>query len=174
MATTVLEVVTPQRRILREEVESVVAPGAEGYLGVWPRHAPLLTTLKPGVLYYRKVGGKKECMAVSGGFMEAGPDNSHRAGRCSGILLGDQCREGPAGRGEGQKTTPGAVPRIGRGPGGTGPGEKHRPAKSGEGRLAPSLPVPLSEGSAADPQAVCPLSGWGASGLPESPPFLRG
>lgn len=74
MATTVLEVVTPQRRILREEVESVVAPGAEGYLGVWPRHAPLLTTLKPGVLYYRKVGGKKECMAVSGGFMEAGPD----------------------------------------------------------------------------------------------------
>jgi F-type H+-transporting ATPase subunit beta len=74
MSTSRLEVVTPQRRILTVEVESVIAPGAEGYLGILPRHAPLLTTLKPGVVYYRKVGGKTERMAVSGGFMEAGPD----------------------------------------------------------------------------------------------------
>ncbi len=74
MSTTKLEVVTPQRKILAVEVESVVAPGAEGYLGVLPRHAPLITTLKSGVVYYHKVGGKTERMAVSGGFMEAGPD----------------------------------------------------------------------------------------------------
>lgn len=74
MSPSKFEVVTPQRKILTEEVESVIAPGTEGYLGVLPRHAPLLTTLKPGVIYYRKVGGKRERMAVSGGFMEAGPD----------------------------------------------------------------------------------------------------
>ena len=74
MGTTKLEVVTPQRKILAVEVESVVAPGAEGYLGVLPRHAPLITTLKSGVVYYHKVGGKTERMAVSGGCMEAGPD----------------------------------------------------------------------------------------------------
>jgi F-type H+-transporting ATPase subunit epsilon len=74
MDALMLEVVTPQRRILKEKVESVVAPGTEGYLGVLPRHAPLLTTLKPGVFYYCKVGGEKEQMAVSGGFMEVGPD----------------------------------------------------------------------------------------------------
>ncbi len=74
MRTSKLEVVTPQKRVLMEDVESIVAPGSEGYLGVLTRHAPLLTALKPGVLYYRKVGGKTERMAVSGGFMEAGPD----------------------------------------------------------------------------------------------------
>jgi F-type H+-transporting ATPase subunit epsilon len=74
MSTSKLEVVTPQRKILAVEVESVIAPGTEGYLGILPRHAPLLTTLKSGVVYYRKVGGKTERIAVSGGFMEAGPD----------------------------------------------------------------------------------------------------
>ncbi|NMB36367.1 MAG: F0F1 ATP synthase subunit epsilon [Firmicutes bacterium] len=73
MGSIKLEVVTPQRRILTEDVEGVTAPGAEGYLGVLPRHAPLITFLKPGVVYYRKAGNKTERMAVSGGFMEAGP-----------------------------------------------------------------------------------------------------
>lgn len=72
MSPLLLEVVTPERMILREEVESVIAPGSEGYLGVLPRHSPLLTTLKPGVVRYRK-GGRWERLAVSGGFMEAGP-----------------------------------------------------------------------------------------------------
>ncbi|HOB29073.1 MAG: F0F1 ATP synthase subunit epsilon [Dethiobacteria bacterium] len=74
MSPVTFEVVTPERKILKEEVESVIAPGAEGYLGVLPRHTPLLTTLKPGVVYYRKLGDGTERMAVSGGFMEAGPD----------------------------------------------------------------------------------------------------
>ncbi len=74
MSSTRLEVVTPQRRILSEEVESVVAPGIEGYLGVLPRHAPLLTFLKPGVVYYRQAQNKTKRLAVSGGLMEVGPD----------------------------------------------------------------------------------------------------
>jgi len=74
MSPVTFEVVTPERKILKEEVESVIAPGAEGLLGVLPRHTPLLTTLKPGVVYYRKLGDGTERMAVSGGFMEAGPD----------------------------------------------------------------------------------------------------
>ena len=72
MNPVILEVVTPERRVFREEVESIIAPGTEGYLGVLPRHSPLLTTLKPGVVQYRK-DGKWERLAVSGGFMEAGP-----------------------------------------------------------------------------------------------------
>ncbi|NLZ28348.1 MAG: F0F1 ATP synthase subunit epsilon [Firmicutes bacterium] len=74
MSTLKLEVVTPQNKVLVEEVESVVAPGSEGYLGVLIGHAPLLTTLGPGVLFYRKAGEDRKLMAVSGGFMEAGPD----------------------------------------------------------------------------------------------------
>ena len=41
MSPVTFEVVTPERKILKEEVESVIAPGAEGYLGVLPRHTPL-------------------------------------------------------------------------------------------------------------------------------------
>lgn len=72
MSTSKLVVVTPQRQVLMEEVESVTARGSEGYLGILPRHAPFLTALKPGVLYYCKAGGKTERMAISGGFLEAG------------------------------------------------------------------------------------------------------
>ncbi|NLA11014.1 MAG: F0F1 ATP synthase subunit epsilon [Firmicutes bacterium] len=74
MSSVLFEVVTPERKILQEEVDSVIAPGTEGYLGVLPRHTPLLTTLKPGVVSYRKAAGADERLAVSGGFMEAGPD----------------------------------------------------------------------------------------------------
>lgn len=74
MSTTKLMVVTPQRMVLTEEAESVTIRGTEGYLGILPRHTPLITTLQSGVVYYRKAGGKAERLAVSGGFMEAGPD----------------------------------------------------------------------------------------------------
>ena len=69
-----LEVVTPQRKVFVAEVESVIAPGVDGYVGILTRHAPFMTALKPGVLYYRRAGGKTEKLAVSGGFLEAGPD----------------------------------------------------------------------------------------------------
>lgn len=63
------EVVTPARLITQEEVESLVVPAAEGYLGVLKNHSPLITALAAGVVRYRKQGALKR-MAVSGGFME--------------------------------------------------------------------------------------------------------
>lgn len=63
------EVVTPARLITQEEVESLVVPAAEGYLGVLKNHSPLITALAAGVVRYRKQGALKR-MVVSGGFME--------------------------------------------------------------------------------------------------------
>lgn len=64
-----IEVITPERRILKEVADSVVVPAAGGYLGVLTGHAPLITTLQIGVLRYRKDGEVRR-MAVHGGFME--------------------------------------------------------------------------------------------------------
>lgn len=51
----------------------VVAPGAEGVVGILPRHAPLLTTLHPGVVRIKR-GGAEEAMAVGGGFLQVARD----------------------------------------------------------------------------------------------------
>jgi F-type H+-transporting ATPase subunit epsilon len=67
--TIQLEVITPERVVLREEVEALVVPATEGYLGILPNHLPIITGLVPGVVRYRK-GGRTARMAVSGGFME--------------------------------------------------------------------------------------------------------
>jgi F-type H+-transporting ATPase subunit epsilon len=68
-----LEIVSPERLLLSEEVDSVTLPGSEGYLGILPGHLPLLTTLKPGVITY-ETGGKKRMLAVHGGFLEVLPE----------------------------------------------------------------------------------------------------
>ena len=64
-----LEIVTPERRVLAETVDSVILPGTEGYLGVLPMHAPLLTSLTVGELSY-VAGGRTTGMAISGGYAE--------------------------------------------------------------------------------------------------------
>ena len=64
-----LEVATPTRLAVADEVDEVVAPGSEGYFGVLPGHAPFLTTLGIGELTYRK-GREEFHLAVSGGFAE--------------------------------------------------------------------------------------------------------
>jgi F-type H+-transporting ATPase subunit epsilon len=64
------ELATPSRLVVSTEVEEVVAPGEMGYFGVWPGHAPFLTTLGAGVLYYRQGPGREHYVAVSGGFAE--------------------------------------------------------------------------------------------------------
>jgi F-type H+-transporting ATPase subunit epsilon len=69
MAKLRLEIVTAEREVFADEVDMVVAPGGEGELGILPRHAPLLTTLQPGVLRLKK-DGDETLMAVSGGFMQ--------------------------------------------------------------------------------------------------------
>jgi F-type H+-transporting ATPase subunit epsilon len=68
-----LEIVTPERQVFSEEVDSVVCPGVEGELGVLPNHAPLLTTLGVGELRIRR-GGEEEFFAIAGGFLQVRPD----------------------------------------------------------------------------------------------------
>lgn len=70
MASTMkFEVVTPERVVLKEEVEFVLAPGNEGLLGILPHHAALLSGLNIGVVKYRQ-NGEDSLMAISGGFIE--------------------------------------------------------------------------------------------------------
>ena len=68
-----LEIVTPERSLASEEVDEVQLPGAEGYFGVLPGHAPLLATLQVGELWYR-IGQEKHYLAVAFGFAEVLPE----------------------------------------------------------------------------------------------------
>ena len=67
--TLKLEVITPEQVALRDESTSVVVPGVDGELGIWPNHAPLLAGLKPGVVTYKTASGTEK-LVVSGGFIE--------------------------------------------------------------------------------------------------------
>lgn len=74
MASTVrLELVTPERVLLSEEVDEVIAPGDSGEFGVLPDHTPFFAVLAIGVLKYRK-GGELRKIALGGGFAEVTPD----------------------------------------------------------------------------------------------------
>lgn len=68
-----LDIVTAERNVYSDEVDMVTAPGIEGELGILPRHAPLMTALRPGELRIRK-GDDIEYFAIGGGFMEVRPD----------------------------------------------------------------------------------------------------
>ena len=68
-----LEIVTPDRVLVTEQVDEVQVPGAEGYFGVLPGHAPLLASLHVGELWYRK-GQEKHFLAIAFGFVEVLPD----------------------------------------------------------------------------------------------------
>jgi F-type H+-transporting ATPase subunit epsilon len=72
-STFLLRVVTPSRQVVREDVEEMQAPGREGYLGILPGHAPLLSELKAGEITYRQ-GRASHRLAVSGGFLEVLPE----------------------------------------------------------------------------------------------------
>ena len=73
MTTLKLEIVTPETKIYSEDVDMVTLPGSEGELGVYPRHVPLLTTLKPGELRVLK-SGRETIMAIGEGFVEIKTD----------------------------------------------------------------------------------------------------
>ena len=73
MAVLQLRVVTPEREVVETEADEVELPGSEGYLGVLPGHAPLMTLLKTGVLTYRRAGAQL-ALAVSTGFAEIAND----------------------------------------------------------------------------------------------------
>jgi F-type H+-transporting ATPase subunit epsilon len=68
-----LELVTPDRAIVHEQVDEVEVPGADGYFGVLPGHTPLLAMLQVGVLWYRN-GQEKYYLSVAFGFAEVQPD----------------------------------------------------------------------------------------------------
>jgi F-type H+-transporting ATPase subunit epsilon len=64
-----LEIVTPERQLFCGEVDVVYIPGKEGYMGILPGHAPLLSELKLGVISY-EVGGQKHRLFCGWGFAE--------------------------------------------------------------------------------------------------------
>ena len=64
---------TPDRLVVREQVDEVQIPGSEGYFGVLPGHTPLLASLIVGELWYRK-GQEKTYLSIAGGFAEVLPD----------------------------------------------------------------------------------------------------
>lgn len=68
-----LEIVTPERLVVREHVDEIEIPGTEGYFGVLPGHTPLLASLAVGELWYRK-GPEKTFVAIAFGFAEVLPE----------------------------------------------------------------------------------------------------
>jgi F-type H+-transporting ATPase subunit epsilon len=71
--TILLQVVSPERMLVEEHATEIQIPAAEGYIGVLPGHAPLMSALKPGVLTYL-AEGREKVLAVYGGFVEVLPD----------------------------------------------------------------------------------------------------
>jgi F-type H+-transporting ATPase subunit epsilon len=69
-----LEVVTPDKSVVNEEVQIVMAPGSLGEFGVLIGHTPFLTTLKTGIIRYTDAQGSERYVFVNGGFAEALPD----------------------------------------------------------------------------------------------------
>jgi len=68
-----LEVVTPDKMVVKDEAEEAQIPGKNGYLGILPGHAPLITELAVGEITYRK-GSTTHSLAVAWGFAEVLPD----------------------------------------------------------------------------------------------------
>ena len=68
-----LEIVTPEKRVVDETVDSVTVPTLSGEAGILPNHAPLISALKPGILSFTNKGAT-ERLAVAGGFVEVSSD----------------------------------------------------------------------------------------------------
>src|ERR1051326_1180043 len=68
-----LQIVTPDRLLVREQVDEVEIPGTEGYFGVLPGHTPMLASLAVGEMWYRK-GQEKTYLSLAFGFAEVLPD----------------------------------------------------------------------------------------------------
>jgi F-type H+-transporting ATPase subunit epsilon len=68
-----LEIVTPEKRVVDETVDSVTVPTLSGEAGILPNHAPLISALKPGILSFTNKG-TTERLAVAGGFVEVSSD----------------------------------------------------------------------------------------------------
>ena len=72
-ATIHVDVVSAEASIFSGEAEFVVLPGEAGELGIYPRHAPLITRIRPGAVRIQKPGGEEELIFVAGGILEVQP-----------------------------------------------------------------------------------------------------
>jgi F-type H+-transporting ATPase subunit epsilon len=68
-----VDVVSAEESIFSGEAEFVVLPGEAGELGIYPRHTPLITRIKPGAVRIQKPGGEEELVFVAGGILEVQP-----------------------------------------------------------------------------------------------------
>ena len=68
------ELVSPERLLVSEEVESVIIPGTDGEMTVMAKHAPVMTTIKPGVVTVRAASGGETRYVVFGGFADILPE----------------------------------------------------------------------------------------------------
>ena len=72
-ATIHVDVVSAEASIFSGEAEFVVLPGEAGELGIYPRHTPLITRIRPGAVRIQKPGGEEELIFVAGGILEVQP-----------------------------------------------------------------------------------------------------
>ena len=103
-ATIHVDVVSAEESIFSGEAEFVVLPGEAGELGIYPRHTPLITRIKPGAVRIKPAGGGEEQLIfVAGGILEVQPQGDHRARRHrdprQGPRRGQGDRGAEAGRG---------------------------------------------------------------------------
>ncbi len=68
------EFVAQTGRVFEDDVDMVIAPGADGILGILPRHAPLMAVIQPGEVVVKQAGQPDRYFAVGGGFIEVRPD----------------------------------------------------------------------------------------------------
>lgn len=80
-----LEIITPEEEIFSSTIYSLRVPAHDGDLGVLPGHAPLLASLKPGIVWVRRSEGsdRREYFSITGGFLDVGPEQT--------IVLADAC-----------------------------------------------------------------------------------
>lgn len=69
-----LSIITPEKTLFAAEAAMVTIPGSEGVFGVLPKHAPFISSLKPGVITIDTVDGKQQTIEVTGGFAEVVPE----------------------------------------------------------------------------------------------------
>ena len=72
-ATIHVDVVSAEASVFSGEAEFVVLPGESGELGIYPRHTPLITRIRPGAVRIQKPGGEEEMVFVAGGILEVQP-----------------------------------------------------------------------------------------------------
>ena len=82
------ELVSPERLLVSEDVESVVIPGAEGEMTVMAEHAPVMTTIKPGVVTVKPASGNVQRFVVFGGFADILPSGCTLLAE-SAVAVGD-------------------------------------------------------------------------------------